>query len=306
VLRVDGADAPLAASPALPAACVPAQAVAGVPVYTRAVPCPAERTFLGTLDTSRLADGRHRLEVLVRDAAGNETTVRSATIDVRNAAPAGPAGLRSGDRPSGVLELRRPPAGLPYGRRPAVTGRLLGPDRRGLRGIRLTVETRTLLPGIGPAPGGWTAQDDVLTTADGTFRAVLPAGPSRVVRVRWTADGQDVATAEQRLAVRAGATAVPARRRLRNGGEVVVTGRVVGPLPASGVGVALQVRTRGRWLTVPTQGRRAGARGRFRLAYRFRRTFRPTRYRMRVAVSRDSGYPYLEGSSRSFTVTVRP
>lgn len=51
--------------------------------------CPASVSgVVLAVDTTRVAaDGAHELRVLVRDAAGNETTVADETITVRNAAP---------------------------------------------------------------------------------------------------------------------------------------------------------------------------------------------------------------------------
>ena len=110
------------------------------------------------------------------------------------------------------------------------------------------------------------------------------------------------------MAVPARVTARPRRDRLRNGQSVVFTGRVAGPIPRGGVGVALEVREGKRWVSVPTTRRsaRTSGKGRFRLSYRFRRTFQPTKYRFRVVADEDSAFQYTRGVSRTIAVNVRP
>jgi hypothetical protein len=51
---------------------------------------------------------------------------------------------------------------------------------------------------------------------------------------------------------------------------------------------------------------RAGPSGRFRVAYRFWKTTRPTRYRFRVLVNEDSTFAYTRATSRPVAVTVLP
>lgn len=96
--------------------------------------------------------------------------------------------------------------------------------------------------------------------------------------------------------------------RIRNGRSAAFTGRVAAPIPAGGVLVALEVREPGRWIPVATSRRwvRTNAKGRFRLAYRFRRTFEPSTYRFRVVAAEDSAFAYTRGVSRTIAVRVRP
>jgi hypothetical protein len=93
------------------------------------------------------------------------------------------------------------------------------------------------------------------------------------------------------------------RHRVVNGESVRFTGTVPGePLPAIGKLLQLQVFSRGDWLTFATP--RSDPRGNWRHEYRFTATQGVTRYRFRVRVPREAGYPYAAGTSKSVRVTV--
>jgi hypothetical protein len=57
---------------------------------------------------------------------------------------------------------------------------------------------------------------------------------------------------------------------------------------------------------VPIANVRADARGRFRFAYRFRRTLVKARSRFQARLVAQPGYPYRGATSRRVAVTVRP
>jgi hypothetical protein len=63
------------------------------------------------------------------------------------------------------------------------------------------------------------------------------------------------------------------------------------------------VARRGR-ARVPVEILRTDARGRFRFAFRFRRSFAPFTYRFRARVPRQASYPYASGWSRTAVVKV--
>jgi len=100
-----------------------------------------------------------------------------------------------------------------------------------------------------------------------------------------------------------------ARSRVRNGRAAVFSGRIAGAVPRAGVLLTLQAFQFGRGWT-PAQSRpstvRTSSDGRFRLSYRFTRTFRKTTYRFRVLVNEDSRFAYTRAASRVLKVTVRP
>jgi hypothetical protein len=55
---------------------------------------------------------------------------------------------------------------------------------------------------------------------------------------------------------------------------------------------------------VPVTILRANRNGRFRFAYRFRRSFAPFTYHFQAVVRRQPGYPYVTGSSPSVAVHI--
>jgi hypothetical protein len=143
----------------------------------------------------------------------------------------------------------------------------------------------------------------VTTDANGRFTARIPAGASRIVRFSYEA-----VTAQTTLVVPANVTAKPRRSKLRNGQQMLIRGRVAGPIPGGGVPVSLEVRDNRRWTPVATTRVRVktARSGRFTLAYRFLGTFVPVTYRFRVVAGEDSAFPYRRGTSRTMHVHVRP
>jgi hypothetical protein len=175
----------------------------------------------------------------------------------------------------------------------------------------LSIRVRSLLPKAGIAIGAWTDAGHVITDTDGRFQARIPAGASRSILVTYRAFASDVdpsATATANLVVPARITVRARRSLVRNGRSVVFRGRVADPLPPGGVSVALEVRDGARWVPVATTRRlvRTTGSGSFTLAYRFRRTFRPSRYLFRVVADEDSAFQYARGASRSIAIRVRP
>ncbi len=83
-------------------------------------------------------------------------------------------------------------------------------------------------------------------------------------------------------------------------------GLVHGAIPADGIAASLQAKVGRRYQTFRTVRVLPGRRGRFRTAYRFRRTSATIRYRFRVVVLKQAGLPFESGHSRVQTVTVRP
>jgi hypothetical protein len=75
------------------------------------------------------------------------------------------------------------------------------------------------------------------------------------------------------------------------------------PLPPGGKLVELQVRLSNRWQTFRTT--RTDSRGRWSIPYKFKRTRGVQRYRFRLGLPPEAGYPFAAGKSRSLVVRVR-
>jgi hypothetical protein len=303
--------------------------------------CPTSQARALDVDTTRLRDGAYPLRFEVADAAGNATMVESGrTITVANDAASAPrttgpasggassggASSSSSDRSAdasargehngsgvaagGVLtaELvnRRQAMIVPY-RKSAVrmSGRLTQQDGTPIAGAKLDVGSQTVIPGL-PGPDG----GQVVTDEDGRWGLVTAQGPSRQVTVSWRAFDRDRSYSEATrlsLLVRAGAKVAVRPRRVRNGGRVTVSGKLLGgPFPDGGVLITLQGKPRqgGRWRTFGIT--RSKPNGRFRYRYRFTRVTGATRtFLFRARVSRQDGYPYEAGVAGSARARVR-
>jgi hypothetical protein len=234
-----------------------------------------------------LPDGAYEARGIVRDGAGNETTV---TGDVLGR----PAGIvlpvRTPTRFGGDARLR-----LRFGRAGRLRGALVTQAARPVAGARVSVLQR-----VAPA-AGFRRVGDARTDAGGRFVYAVPAGPSRTVRFAF--DGDDLllpALRDARVLVPAAISLRANRRLVRNGGSVVFDGRLLGR--PGGRTVDLQAHYRGAWRTFATP--RADRRGRFRYVYRFGATVGRVLYRFRVLAKRQPGYPYEPGHSRTVSVTV--
>jgi hypothetical protein len=137
-----------------------------------------------------------------------------------------------------------------------------------------------------------------------TFKALR--GPSRILRFRYP--GTPIVRARATvvdLRVRGSSSLGVNRRRVVNGEDIVLRGRVRGgPLPAVGKLVQLQAYSRGRWLTFATP-RASRESGRWSYRYRFTATRGTVRYRFRAQIPKEAGFPYISGLSRSVSVLVR-
>jgi hypothetical protein len=261
--------------------------------------------FTAIVDDEALPRGTYAARARVKDRAGNEKSAegppmhlpaRLAThlaVGKSKRLKADRAGSRRGRR---VL-IRRPRAR--YGKTIKLRGRLVSPGGNPLADRDIEVSQRLKLPGH-----DWTPVATVRTRASGRFRFKALPGPSRALRFRYpgtpTIRGK---TSVVDLRIRAVSGLRVSRRNVVNGEEVTFRGRVRGePLPPTGKLLQLQVFSRGSWLTFATP--RANARGRWRHPYRFTGTRGVTRYRFRVRVPREAGYPYEAGTSRTTTVKV--
>ena len=183
-----------------------------------------------------------------------------------------------------------------YARPDRVRGRLTTAAGAPIAGAALQVSTRVVLP-----RRGFRAVTTVTTAADGSYSYLAPRGPSRQIRIAYTAftgDAQAAATRVVRMSTRAGVR-LTARRR---GDSVRFSGRLRGgPKPERGLLVVLQGRQPGfGWQTFRTA--RVGSGGRFSATYRFRTPVRGT-FRFRATVREQLGYAYATG--RSPVVQVR-
>jgi hypothetical protein len=274
--------------------------VNGEPIAAPSLACDLSHGIGRRLQPCPAAD---RLSLTARTAAGafrqGPNLLRACAFDYSRSTDANRdcAGHRvridnqcpvSGEGATARVEVRARPVG---GRgRVRIEGRLTRAGGGVVAGATVCVATRIRLPG--------TAERVVATPRTGPggrFRASLPRGPSRELRVAYWADRDRVAERYIRLRSR-----VLPRLRLRprgtlhNGDSIRFEVRIPGPV-AAGRRVALKVRDDGHWLVL--RAGRTDGHGRWSASYRFHDTAGERRYRFRAYVPRQAGYPYRAGRS---------
>jgi hypothetical protein len=269
-------------------------------IALRLRPCPAQAAtrFAVATASAPFRQGPNLMRVCAADYAGTTAANRTCArrrVRVDNLCPvsgeAGGVALRAHLR-GGVRHLT-----LPRRRRTAVAGRLLSSTGRAIAAARLCVATRTRLPGV---PERVVATPS--TGADGRFRATIPPGASREIRVAYWPPGGSAVERYLDLDVRARPhLRLRHREPIRNGDRVRFRVRLPGPARA-GRRVAIHVRANRRWLDL--RGGHTGSRGVYRARYRFHATIGRRRYAFRATVPRQRGYPYEPGGSRIRHVTV--
>ena len=256
------------------------------------------------VDSSAEPPGRYLFRVSGADVAGN-AAASTARADGSQMVLTFP--LRTATQLDASIE-GDPAAVVDYGRTPTLEGALRAADGRPLAGQSVDV-VETFAPGSTLQPIARTA------TTDGRGRISLPLsrGPSRTVHVAYAGTRRylPAATAQLGLTVRATARLAVLKRRVRAGRRALFHGSVgaYGANLTGGKLVELQVKGGGirRFRTV-RQAFRTDPRGKWSLRHGFDRFYeRPTRFRFRLKVSREGGWPYLSPAvSRARTLTVVP
>jgi hypothetical protein len=285
--------------------------------YSLAVQRQGNR-LVARIDDSHLAPGTYELRSRAFDQAGNEGSTNRRldgqpmllTLPLRFDAvmSAGFAKVRVRERVVRRHGKRRrvrrrvvqllPRTTAHLGRALHVRGRLLNADGQPLGGERIYVTSRSE-----GAPEHLVGS--VTTDGAGRYSYVARASETRLLRFSFLGTTL-IRPAERELSllVPAASTLRVNRHRARNGGSVVFSGRVLSvPLPAGGKLLEVQAHFRSRWRTFSTV--RADAHGGWRFRYRFGGTTGRVRYRFRVRLPHEGGYPFETGYSRTVTVVVR-
>jgi hypothetical protein len=141
-----------------------------------------------------------------------------------------------------------------------------------------------------------------MTGGGGSYRFAITPGASRQIEVLYRPDQREL-QANATLLTRVRPSFAVKRGVVRNRHFARFSGAVPGP-HNDNVVVVLQVKSGNGWRAFRRYRTRAG--GRFLMRYRFTRTTTPTEYVMRAQVRAQSGYPYLQGNSRSLALRVKP
>jgi 5-hydroxyisourate hydrolase-like protein (transthyretin family) len=278
------------------------------------------KTLKADIDDEHFGTGTYEFRAHATDRAGNETTAGVGTDGARAAIHLPvriPTGLRVGFPKTKVkrvvlrrhgrrkvlrrrVTVLRRSARVGLGRRTRVLGSLANPDGQPIDGVTVAVLAKRAVPGAHYSTVGL-----VTTDRNGRFSYRMKAKQSRSMRFRYAGSRRiRGATRTVKLLVPGAASIAASRSRLLNGQGVVFAGRVrTRPLPRAGKLIEVQAFFRGKWRTISTT--RSDALGRWRFPYRFGGTIGLVRYRFRVRLPAEGGYPFATGASRAVTVTVR-
>lgn len=142
-----------------------------------------------------------------------------------------------------------------------------------------------------------------VTGKSGGYQFALPPGASRDISVVYRPDHREL-TSHATLETIVHPSFTARRKVVYNKHLARFSGQIPGP-DNNGVVVVLQVKyAKHGWRAFRRYSTRNG--GRYKLAYRFTRTFRRARYVMRAQVRQTVGYPYRPGDSRHLKLLVLP
>jgi hypothetical protein len=285
------------------------QTTDGTPAFLYLKPCPGSVGADVALDTTRVANGTHRLTVSVIDAAGNGAAVLDRVVSFYNAPAPGIPGPPNGANASAQATLsvrwkrtRKPSLTSAFGSRQAITGRLTGPGGVAISAAQIDVQAT-------PSTGGpAVAMAGALTDREGRFTMRLARGlSSRTLHFAYRShigDATPAATGMLKLAVKAGLTLQITPRTAGVGQSIYFKGRLLGhPIPAAGKQLVLEARSPGgSWIEFKVV--RTSSRGSYRASYRFKFPG-PALYQFRVVCEPESDYPFAAGSSQVLAVHER-
>jgi hypothetical protein len=276
------------------------QTTDGRPAFLYVVPCALEvNDQYVSFNLATIADGPHRLTVLVTDAAGNTTVVLNREVIVGRGACNGTCGDQAKLATSDAellkpITRRYPRSGL------RLSGTLREPTGSPVAGARLELLQQASYTG---APMRATAT--TTTNGAGQWSVVVPRGPSRVLLVAWRSHALDAGYATQleyheRVFADIG---LRAPRRVRVGAPFAFRGELAGGyIPPERSTVQMEIFFSGRWRTIETL--HTNRRGRFAYSYTFS-TGAGSSYLFRARIQYSRAYPFLAATSRPVRVKVR-
>lgn len=141
-----------------------------------------------------------------------------------------------------------------------------------------------------------------MTDRTGDYKFVIGSGPSREVTAIYRPDQREIA-AHATIQTRVRPTFEARNATVHNHSFAVFSGEIPGPHNDKVV-VVLQVKSGKGWRVFRRYRTRDN--GHFLMRYLFTQTGTPTTYVMRAQVRETTGYPYLQGNSRTLPLHVLP
>ncbi len=141
-----------------------------------------------------------------------------------------------------------------------------------------------------------------VTAEDGSYQFAIPAGASRDLSVAYRAGSREISS-HSTLQTIVHPTFKVTKRVVYNRHYAKFRGSLPGP-DNNQVVVVAQVKRGKGWLAFHRYRTRDN--GKVTIVYKFNKTFVPTKYRMRLQVRSQRGYPYVQGNSDKLTLIVLP
>jgi hypothetical protein len=266
-------------------------------------PCPPTLEGAWNVNTAEypFRGGANTVQVCASDFAttGTPNTTCSAaqTVEVDNSCTESPVGGGQ-SLDAAFARAQTEAVTLRYGKGAEISGTLTGGSNQPISGATICVQTQAEGAETGLVPVGTATTDSA-----GDFSYVLGQGPNRQILFGYRHSSFQV-TRTLTVFSHARATLKAGPKKLRNGQRVELTGSLPEPKAAGRV-VVLQANVPGshRWITF--RKATTGERGRFKADYHFTSTTRKIIYRFRAVVPHQAGYPWLQGTSRPVSVSVR-
>jgi hypothetical protein len=279
----------------------------GLPAFLYVQPCTQSLSADVAFDSTKAANGAHRLTVSVIDAAGNAAPVLDRAVTIDNPPPPGtPNGVNASAQARLAVgwagTAKTSALGL-FSRARTLSGRLTTVGGAPISGAAIDVRATPAYAGAKPL-----TMASPRTDADGRFSVSVPAGSSsRTLRFAYRAhldDADPAATGALQLVTRAGIALRVSPHTASAGSSIFFRGRLRGgPIPRGGKQLVLEARSPGSaWIQFKVI--HTDARGRYRASYRFKFPG-PADYRFRVRSEAESDYPFAAGSSNVVGVHER-
>jgi hypothetical protein len=283
------------------------QTTDGLPAFLYTQPCAPSVSVDIPFDTTKVANGAHRLVVSVIDAAGNSAPVLDRQVTIANPpAPGTPNGANASSQATMWLHWlnagKRTTVTSRLGGKRTVTGRLMGPGGAPIGGALIDLSKT---PSYAGAPTVRISR--IKTGLNGTFRMVVRGVSSQSLSFAYRAragDTQPAVAHTLMLKVSAGLRLRVSPHTTSVGHHIRFDGQLSGaPIPRGGKQLVLEARSPGsRWIEFKVV--RTDARGRFHASYRFKFAG-PADYRFRARSETESDFPFAGGSSNSVAVHER-
>ncbi len=290
----------------------------GTRAFDSAEPCAPSVDATSDLETTHWPDGEHHVELVVEDAAGNQVIAFDGTVTFHNATT---SSLGAANGPGASTSSSAPTPGVANGTAASVDatvhlgigsrisrsyarraftfpGRLLTNQGQPIVGATLDILQQTA--------GSTQVQviGHATTGSGGAFTAKVPGGPSRTVEIVYRAFANNTSYAAQAgvsETVGAGVQLQVSPRSTSPTGTIILSGRVLGPIPKGGVLAELLVYYRGHW--EPFRTPRTNSQGRFRIAYQFEGAVGRFPFEAEVPTGQ-AGFAFSTGSSALVSVAT--